>query len=396
MEHARIPFGEQCLLRLLRSENAEDALDILRVLHAGDDGAQGLLEIARKHGLSPALYQSLRPWAAQLPGLPWESLQADYIKTAAQNALRYSELGKALDVLRVSGVRVALLKGAAMAEPIYGNVGLRPMGDVDLLIPKAQITLSREALETMGYLPEMTREARPGLGLEFENELALIHPDTRMALELHWHLLDSPFYQESITEQALWQEVAAFDFDGRAVEALKPEAMLVHVATHWVLHHRGNRLAWLYDIDQLVRRLGDALCWPRVGDLAVEWNLVLGLQVAVQKCREEMATPFPDGFRETLCAQVASPQERRAFAFATSTTRGVINRFVRDLVLMRGWNRRFRYLVSNILPSGAYMRARYDVPPGRAIWPYYGLRLLKGAWQLGASMAGAIAQLFRR
>jgi len=52
--------------------------------------------------------------------------------TLARNLLLYHELPRILKVL--SPLPVIVLKGAALAATIYHRIGLRTMGDLDLLV----------------------------------------------------------------------------------------------------------------------------------------------------------------------------------------------------------------------------------------------------------------------
>src|SRR6185503_4628095 len=66
-------------------------------------------------------------------------------------------IGKQLKVyrlLRDHGVRVAIFKGAVLAQLAYGEVALRQAGDIDILIDRQHFTEAQSVLESLGY--EMT------------------------------------------------------------------------------------------------------------------------------------------------------------------------------------------------------------------------------------------------
>jgi hypothetical protein len=371
---------EQALIDILVLEDAAQGTRTLRrVLREGE--LSRWLDVAREHGLSPWLYHRLREWpeVQALPG--WAQLQSDYWQVAAANTLRYHQLDEVLQALCEADLRVAVLKGGALAELLYDSVALRTMGDIDLLLPKSQMPQATALLRDLGYRRH-DPEPEAGFGLEYENEIAWVHPDRELVLELHWHLIDAAFYLQRVPEAALWAEMVPLEIGDHAVETFNAEATLVYLAGHWVLHHRLHGLRWLLDLDQLVRRGG--LNWDRVGQVAADWYLVRPLQKALAACRRVADTPIPEATWATLQALTPTAAERRVYAYLTAPQRDVISRFYRELVMIEGWRRRWRYLIHNIFPTRTYMLDRYDIPPGRPIWPYHLYRFLDGLRRLAA------------
>jgi len=386
------PEATSRLLDLLTMESAEDVAEVLRALRV-QGALQEVADAARSHGLTPALYHRLRYASPPCEDAVWESLEADYWATAARNTQRYHELGLVLAALRARDVRVLLLKGAALAETIYDNIALRPMGDVDLLVPRSHLREAIAILQALGYRRDKG-EAHPGFAAEYENEIAFIHPTSEMAVELHWHLIDAEFYMRRIPEEALWKEAVPLRIAEHPVEAFGPEATLVYLPAHWVLHHHAHGLRWLYDMDRLVRHYQGTLDWAKIAALAQAWCLVLPLQTALRQCGAHMHTPIPAAVMESLEAIPVSAQEQRAFAYLTSPRRDVISRFYRDLVMIQGVRRKVRYLWYSIFPNRDYMMERYTIPEGRPVWSYHVLRVTKGLWQLGYRLvANALARL---
>ena len=79
------------------------------------------------------------------------AVQDAYFQIGVQNILRYRELEAIIDRLDANGVDVALLKGVVLAQLVYGNLALRPMMDIDLLIRREHAEAALEALAQLGY-----------------------------------------------------------------------------------------------------------------------------------------------------------------------------------------------------------------------------------------------------
>jgi len=86
-------------------------------------------------------------------------------------------------------IPVVILKGAALATTIYPNPALRPLSDIDLLIPRQHLEPAVQALKSLGY-----REPYPEMAPEL-NRAIHYHthlrggPQQSVAVELHWNLV---------------------------------------------------------------------------------------------------------------------------------------------------------------------------------------------------------------
>jgi hypothetical protein len=67
--------------------------------------------------------------------------------------LFYQELQTVLKTFkfRAAGIDVIVLKGAFLAELVYRNIGLRAIGDIDLLVKKEDLGKVKRVLIQLGY-----------------------------------------------------------------------------------------------------------------------------------------------------------------------------------------------------------------------------------------------------
>ena len=81
---------------------------------------QGLVKQAHTLGLAPLLYKKLDsvPWLAAIPEEPLRVLRDAYFTSAARNIILQSELEAIADRLAQAGIRVMVLKGAALANSL--------------------------------------------------------------------------------------------------------------------------------------------------------------------------------------------------------------------------------------------------------------------------------------
>lgn len=318
---------------------------------------------AVRSGVAPLLLATLR-YQPAVPEALKDALQATYTWHLRHNTRTLRELARALDTLHREGIPTLLLKGAALGIAVYGNVGLRPMGDIDLLVRREDAARALALLEGLGYASSGA-ETRPGATLAYENEVALRHtakPDLA-PVELHWGLLDSPHYQSALDMPWFWETAQPIAFEGVSTLILGPEAQLLHLCAHLMLHHAGasGNLLWYHDIAEVLVAYRDALDWSALFAAAGAGDLVLPLQRVLPVVWDCWQIAPPAGVRGRLAALQPSAIEVQLYAQLTTPARPVAQRFFTDLASMPGWRQRWAYAWENIFPAPAYIRDRYHV-----------------------------------
>ena len=97
--------------------------------------------LARLHGVAPLLHERLRA-TGRLPELPAETreiLGAARRLTAFENLRHYAELRRIAKALNGRGIPLIALKGLHLAELVYVEPSLRPMSDMDILVPRMAV-----------------------------------------------------------------------------------------------------------------------------------------------------------------------------------------------------------------------------------------------------------------
>ena len=73
--------------------------------------------------------------------------------TATRNRRRFDAGRRLLTALAEAGIATLMVKGGALIADKYGDIGLRPMSDLDVVVPTAQATAAIEALSCAGWSP---------------------------------------------------------------------------------------------------------------------------------------------------------------------------------------------------------------------------------------------------
>jgi hypothetical protein len=325
--------------------------------------------ITHQEGLAPLLYWTLhnQNWSGSIPEPVHQSLVEMYYASVAHNTLLFTELDKILPVLEQNNISVILVKGASLALSLYPERDLRPMMDVDCLVPWAEHQQALQLLGEMGY-QEDARDQVPGLHAMSDYHANLKGgPGNRVIFELHWGLVSSPLAWYAAPIEWFWQHIEPWNADGCARQ-LTPLAHLLYQSAHAMLQHGGSHilLIWLYDLHLLAQ--SGLVDWQELVEQAahLRWGGVV--EQALRLTQAAFDTRLPEGLLEQL-AQVADPAVDRLVAFKQQFG-GV--RLLYDwysLVALRGMPR-LRYMLGMIFPRPTYIRWRYQPQPSW-LWPFY-------------------------
>jgi len=346
---------------------------------------QATCSVARLEGLAPLLYHVTRSkeLSASLPPEVDAELRWAYLGTARRNAILFHELVRLLPALADAGVQVLLLKGAALAQTVYGNVALRPMADLDLLVREKDVPAALRVLPALGYTitPPLVYRSEVMLECQIGAEKAIV--------ELHWSPFVPPYYHYSGLIDWMWS-TALPAADGLAPSSawmLGVEAQLLHLCGHIQLHHAGEgeaRQLWLHDVAELIVHYRSEIDWDDLLARAQEYDLVLPTQRVVtqvmteywQYLAKEQAPPIPAGILGRLSGLKPSPGEQRLHAYLAASSHPAARRLWGELATLPGRRAQLDFGWRNLFPPAGYVHACYRVPHRLLVPLYYPYRWL--------------------
>ena len=258
--------------------------DLVGVSAAAASGAdlEATANAAIAQRVSPLLWRALRDAGVHTDDAPWVGpLHADAQRCRAQALLLLPRFGAAaLAPLRAAGFEPLVWKGAALADR-YPEPGLRPMTDVDVLLPAAHHRRAVSVLTTVGW-----RVAKiPGGG---HYETALVHSDLPgLPLELHRGLAMWRERSGGPTARDLLHRRRPTVVGGTPAFGLEPEDELLALAAHAGKPFHGfSRLIWITDlvvVADAARASGRPIDWDRVASEARHRRCVTVLAIALSQ-----------------------------------------------------------------------------------------------------------------
>ena len=287
-----------------------------------------VVEGARWHKLEGLLYRHItRTKLGELvPEQVRAELQGMYRHTTAKQIFFRSELSGILTAFDRAGIQTVLLKGAALVDEIYGgDLGVRPMADLDLLVRFEQADEAMDVLRGMGFRPAVDAATEEEMRLVDRQLAAVARAGSPVIVEIHTHLVgaDNPIRFDIDT---IWQGVRTTEIGGRNVSVLKPEALLASLAVNFLKDRRFysySALGQLCDIAEVVRTYAGQIDWTaydRSGPYSELRGVLFG---ALHPARYLLDAPVPD--------QVIEDMKPSGY------TARVASNLVRDRVIGKTW-----------------------------------------------------------
>ncbi|MCW5882406.1 MAG: nucleotidyltransferase family protein [Anaerolineae bacterium] len=228
---------------------------------------EGLAARAEAHGLAPLVYTHLQAADIALPPPAQDELLAYYLLHAHVSRVRGRALAEILAAFQSAGIEVLLLKGAALAYLVYPRPHLRPMRDIDLLVPAQAAARAQAVLLDLGF----TEQGPPALSTDHHlPPCERIMEGQLVSVEVHRGL--DPVYMGGPlqTFADLASTAQTFTLHGVPAATLGREETLWHIYRHTFLNHwyyEWPRLMGVADIVSLVEAWADQMDWDRLRHL---------------------------------------------------------------------------------------------------------------------------------
>ncbi len=224
-----------------------------------------LLIQAEEQGMAPLLHKHLVESGVEIPVAFLRGLRFLCLRHQRANATRLESLRQVLALLERKGINSLVLKGAALCQTLYPEVGLRPMRDIDLFLDTQDVYHVHDLLQQRGF-----RVAKGRLPEHYYHLAPLVQDVDGMevCLELHRGLFprEPPYYQ-SPSFREFYGRAQSFSMAGLTAFCLNDEDMLWHLFQHGFrapLTYEAYKLISVADIIGLVEARVEDLDWDTI------------------------------------------------------------------------------------------------------------------------------------
>lgn len=306
-----------------------------------------VIDKAIEEGLAPFLYFHCRNLGilTNLPKSSRKLLARIYAETSLINQHMMKVLEDLREFLKKYKVPVIVLKGAALLELVYSDIGLRPMEDIDLMVRPENLDDMRKILKDMGFSSNQ------------------FYPNTYkrgiISIDLHTDFLSTHRIRSrreimNIQYEDVWTRAISLRDNHSSLFRLSLYDNLISLSSH-LLKHGFRRLIWFVDIKESIERNREKIDWSDLIQYfrGVRADRVLLYFLLLAKHLLEMNVP--DHVLNSLGKNNLSAFEKYVLRLRLVNAPLGLTTEILWLFQIRGWGKRIQFIAENIFPKKEIM-----------------------------------------
>jgi len=312
-----------------------------------------------------------------IPKYVTDELRKDYYLSATKNTLIFNETENILNVFNEAGLRVIVLKGAALAETAYNNLALRPMSDVDLLVKKEDLFSIDEQLKGIGYFPSDRSVDDIDLSSTYLTTLDYRNTSANSpSFHIHWHFVNSSIpnysYIHNIEMEDIWQDAEKVNIANVETLIMAPHHLIIHLSEHALrVTHSLSKLSLLCDINEAINSYKDRLDWERLIKYSLKFKLDRMVYISLYFTSKFLTAKIPEGVLLRLRPKHFSLGERIFINAISNNDRPSGLSYLVHLSMNRGLFRKVRFVGRTFFPPRHIIAQRRYIPQSRTSYKDY-------------------------
>jgi hypothetical protein len=276
-----------------------------------------LLALAQMHGVAPLAFRHLAQadLLGSIPDPVAGALKEAYLQTLINNRRMQTVFKEVVGALRAEGISVMPIKGLAVAHRYYGDIALRPMTDMDLLVSRQDVPRVVSVLRGLHF------NATDGMGspsgfYALTSAVVVFSRPRSLSIEVHWELCGRHAYRPSLPAAAAWDRAVETTLFDQPVRSLHQRDEIWYLCVHAAIEHRLERLIWLVDIAEIASSLPADWDWRQFARETCDVGLALPVAAALAYCCSYLHTAVPTDALDVLYAAAGAPSEQKRLAAA--------------------------------------------------------------------------------
>jgi hypothetical protein len=241
-----------------------------------------LQDVSIRHSVAPLFYHGLKQVIQHDQGLEDripvrvnENFERLYQMSRKRNDRHYRAIRSIAQACDQEGIQIMGLKDVLLGKLIYPDPGLRPMGDIDLLIHFKDYKQVGLLLEKLGF------RQLPHGDISYTLKYAWGHfyqrPEDEIWIDLQWDLMQIEWdtYREGNFDfeiDRMWNGSQQVVIDDFMIWMPRVEDMLFHLCHHLEGHHY-TELILTCDIAELLKHSGRKVDWEYFTNLARKYQV---------------------------------------------------------------------------------------------------------------------------
>ena len=354
----------------------DESIETLKLLLKDNPDWLFIKQFTVAQGTAPFLFKALKKHNLNglVPADVYNYLQNVYFQTQAKNMLALDQLKKVLSAFNKEAIKTVLLKGMASAAFIHKDLGLRPMGDIDIMTETSRLLDAEKILFESGYINFEPYKSFKLRNLSIYNHLnAFLNKNIK--IELHRDL-SSIHHIYRIPNKKIWENLKQISFENEPAFVLNTAYNLMYLSLHAVSHFlkKKIRLNSFVDISELIKNEKSTIDWSLIEKESKAFKITFPVYRALSLCKTFLGAPVPDAILENLKGNEEGLENEflnllnnqpELITFKATTD------YFKKMRNIEGLKNKCLYLLSEAFPSKAYMVYTYKLKHENLFFLYY-------------------------
>ena len=328
---------------------------------------QEMAEYCIYHGIASIILRNLKLLGLEnhIQKEAHNKLEGAFYRTLADNLQFQKDLIELSRKLSGEPIPLLVLKGPTLINQIYGDVALRPMDDIDLLVRPKDLSPLRGVLKALGYravhFPHLFKRGRTVFDL---------HTDT-----IDRARIQSRAKAIRLDLEAMWARARPIP-DCHGMMMLNSRDQIVTLSVH-ALKHGFQRKIWLLDIVECLELEQTSLVWDEIRDEARERGIMDILKLTFYMIKTGLGRALPHFAEAEIQSYRPGAIERRLIAVAS---RPNMPQILEPMLLLRalgGLRQKCAYILEASFPRPEILSLASGTSFKQRLWLTYPIRLLK-------------------
>jgi hypothetical protein len=385
MRTVKIRVEEQLLVGLCRLQFTEEQLINIGTLIDRVTDWEYFRNLCNKHGIAAMVWHNLENNHLQhsIPEEVASFLRGALLRNLSRNIFNTESTAEALGLLNREKIKTVILKGLALENTIYGNIGLRQMSDVDILINRKDCLRAREVLLNAGYISLPVKSFLHGVILPYYGKHLPSLLKNGASLEIHHELFGR---RNHYLTKVLYDTSHKTELKGERTWFPEPQIFFLYLVKHLSVHEMNNesQLRLYADLVILLEKFSDEILNYDLLEYASGAGMSEILATKLDPLREMWVISFPDWVNDFI-DKWADKDSISRFIFYLGSPKdnppcdkpGFYRQIVSEIP---GFHRKLMYVLGDLFPSLSFMKHRYQCKSTWKVLFYYPHRLGKLLW----------------
>lgn len=243
-----------------------------------------LVQTASRQQLIPLLYRNLQSTCPDaIPQTILKQLRNHFHANSLHNLFLTKELLQLLNLFQNHNIPAIPFKGPALAVSAYGNLALRQIGDLDILVQEPDYAKAKELLLNQGH--QMVHDRKHEANCL---QAQLWHQEKQLSVDLHYGI---PPKRLQLNSDLFTRNLQPLSLAGTNIQTFSSETYLLLLSIERD-KDGGNRLSKICDIAALIRS-HPQINWQSLRQQAQKLKLEQPLSLSLVLAHSLFAAPVP-------------------------------------------------------------------------------------------------------